>query len=126
MTENSGIADKDIELAVALGDGAAKAIDGVALGQIEGDQRGARSGFPYPIIGLLEPAYGAGDQEELGALGGEALGDRGANAPARRRLSEPPGRSVVWPRSGGDQCPSDNSDNCAGRSPSSRSVSEVG
>ena len=72
--EQSGVADNDVEPAEALIEGGAELVDLVHIGQIQRRQGGLAAGCADCVVDLFQPALGAGDQDDMGALGGNALG----------------------------------------------------
>ena len=80
--EHRGIADEDIEAAVALMQRGAQLVDQFALAKVERHQHGgiAAAGGADFIVCFFEAAGGARHQNEPRAFGGEALRHRAADA----------------------------------------------
>src|SRR5437667_7626347 len=78
--ELSGIADQNVEPAVALVKRRGQFVDLDEIAQVERHQRGAAAGGADPVIGLFEATDRARGQHKLGALAGEAFRHRGADA----------------------------------------------
>src|SRR4029077_8417632 len=66
-TGDAGIADQDVELAVALVQRGAKPRDAVEIGEAERHQRGAAAVLPDLVVELLKPALGARDGYDMRA-----------------------------------------------------------
>src|SRR3984885_2034826 len=83
-TGDPGIADEDIELAVAVIQCRAKPRDAVGVGQVERHQRGAAAVLSDLVVEFLEPALRARHRHDVragfrkGARGGIADAARGA------------------------------------------------
>ncbi len=80
--ENGGIADQHVEPAEALVEGRPERIDPLAVGQVEGDERGLAAALPDRVVDLLERLAGAGDEQHMRALPGK--GERNGAADAAR------------------------------------------
>ncbi len=124
--EHPGIGDQDVEPAMALEDHAAQPVDGVEIGEIEGRQRRFAAGRAHRVVGLLQPAGGTAEQDQPGALGGEAPRHRGTDA-ARRAGDErdAPGQPAAS-AAHGSQTSSASSESCAVLVPPTMSVRSVG
>ena len=78
--EHARIADEDVEAAVALVECGTQAVDLIEILEIERHE-GCRAACGLDrVVHLLETADRAGDEDDVGALRGEALGDRGTQA----------------------------------------------
>ena len=78
--QHGGIGDQDVEALVALIDRRAQPVEGGEIRDVEGNQRRMAADGLHRIVDFLQPADGAGQQDQLGALFGEALGDGRAQA----------------------------------------------
>ena len=79
--QQAGVADQDVQLAVALVQRRAQTVQAVEVAQVVGRQHGLlATGGADLVVQFLQAAHGTRDEHELRALGGETLGDRGADA----------------------------------------------
>jgi len=78
--ELAGIADQDVEPAIALVKRGGQLIDLDEIAQVEGHQRRAAAGGTDPVVGLFEATDRAAGQDEMGALAGEPLCHRRTKA----------------------------------------------
>ena len=81
---DAGIADEDVELAVALMQRSAEAGDAVGVGEVERHQRGAAAVLPDLVVEFFQPALRARHRHDMRAgfcqraRGGIADAARGA------------------------------------------------
>src|SRR6185312_6722391 len=77
--EFGGVADEDVEPAVAFVKRRGQLVDLDELAQVERHQRRLAAGRAHLVVNLLEAADRAPDQHHMGAFRGKALGHRGAD-----------------------------------------------
>src|ERR1700730_10488930 len=81
-TGDAGIADEDVELAMAFMECCAKPGEAVEVGEVERHQRGAAAVFADLVVELFKPALGPRHRHDVRALPGERA--RGGIADAAR------------------------------------------
>src|SRR5688572_15000384 len=82
FAENARVADQDVELAPALVDGTAEAINGVEIREVDRDERSGAAKGANLVVELFEGALRAGEGDHMRAGSGE--GERGGAADAAR------------------------------------------
>ncbi len=79
--QDAGRGDQDVEPAPTLEQGRAQPVQAVAVGDVEGDKRGALAGQGQDlVIEFFERALGAADRDHMRAGAGKAQGDGAADA----------------------------------------------
>ena len=79
-TGDAGIADENVELAVALMQRCAEPRDAVEIGEVERHQRGAAAVFADLVVKFLQPALRARDGHDMRAGAGKRTGRGVADA----------------------------------------------
>src|ERR1700682_3297657 len=78
--QDAGIAEQDVELAMAFLKRERKPGDAVIVLHVDRNERGGTAYRPDAVVEFLETADGAGDGEDMRALFGQREGGRRANA----------------------------------------------
>ena len=78
--ELTGIADQDVEPAIAFVEGRRQFVDLCEIAQVEGHERGAAATGTNGVVELFEAADRARSQHDMRAFAGKAQRDRGADA----------------------------------------------
>ncbi len=78
--EFTGVADQDVEPAIAFVEGRRQFVDLCEIAQVEGYQRGAAATGANGVVELFERADRARRQRDMGPFAGKAQRHRGADA----------------------------------------------
>ena len=78
--ENPGVADQNVELAPALVNRGAEAVEGLEILDVAGNQRRLAAQLADGVVQFLERALGAGQRDDMGAAPRQLERDGAADA----------------------------------------------